>query len=54
MQSAKMPHSIAKIPHSIAKIPHFIAKMPHFIAKAAFPVQKTRKVSDWYQSDNYL
>lgn len=33
---------------------HFIAKMPHFIAKTAFSVQKTGKVSDWYQSDNYL
>ncbi len=40
--------------HFIAEKPHFIAKMPHFIAKTAFSVQKTRKVSDWYQSDNYL
>ena len=40
--------------HFIAETPHFIAKIPHFIAKTAFSVQKTRKVSDWYQSDNYL
>ena len=40
--------------HFIAEKPHFIAKMAHFIAKTAFSVQKTRKVSDWYQSDNYL
>ena len=40
--------------HFIAEKPHFIAEMPHFIAKTAFPVQKTGKVSDWYQSDNYL
>ena len=40
--------------HFIAEKPHFIAKMPHFIAKTTFSVQKTRKVSDWYQSDNYL
>lgn len=40
--------------HFTAEKPHFIAKMPHFIAKTAFSVQKTRKVSDWYQSDNYL
>ena len=33
---------------------HFIAEMPHFIVKTAIPVQKTGKVSDWYQSDNYL
>ena len=33
---------------------HFIAEMPHFIAKTAILVQKTGKVSDWYQSDNYL
>lgn len=25
-----------------------------FHRKKAFPVQKTGKVSDWYQSDNYL
>ena len=48
----KMPHFIAKIPHFIAKMAHSIAKMAHFIAKTAFPVQKTGKVSDWYQSDN--
>lgn len=36
------------------KMAHFIAEMPHFIAKTAFPEQKTGKVSDWYQSDNYL
>ena len=29
-------------------------RLPHFIEKTAFPVQKTGKVSDWYQSDNYL
>lgn len=31
---------------------HFIEEMPHFIEKKPFSVQKTRKVSDWYQSDN--